>query len=188
MNDGSIVERELIRRLKRGDGAAAAGLVTSHGEALLRYLTTIVGNRPDAEDAFQETWVRVIDRIASFDGGLPFGPWLFRIARNQAFDLLRRRRMRTWLGGSRDDDASPPEPSACDRHPEELMARQLVGRLLQTMNATQRELLALRFAAELSYEEIAAVCRVPIGTIKSRLHRALDALAAAHRRLEGRTT
>jgi len=188
VSDGTNVERELIRRLKRGDGAAAAGLVTSYGEALLRYLTAIVGNRSDAEDAFQETWVRVIDRIASFDDGLPFGPWLFRVARNQAFDLLRRRRLRTWLGGSRDDDTPGPEPSACDRHPEELMARQLAGRLLQTMNATQRELLALRFAAGLSYEEIAAVCRVPIGTIKSRLHRALDTLATANRRLERRTT
>jgi RNA polymerase sigma-70 factor (ECF subfamily) len=158
------------------------------GDALMRYLASIVNHRQDAEDLFQGTWVRVAERIDRFDPGRPFGPWLFRLARNAAYDHLRRRRwLRPFESRRRSETGQPP---AEEQRPDprdfgqEVMSRDIVAKLLAGLDPGQREIVHLRFWAELSYEEIAELCAVPIGTVKSRLSRALARLGELNAQLE----
>ncbi len=88
-------ERQLISQLKKGDTDAAGALMDLHGEALMRYLYSIMGSRESAEDVFQDSWVKVMEKISLFDSSVSFRPWLFRVARNAAYDALRRKK-RWW--------------------------------------------------------------------------------------------
>jgi RNA polymerase sigma-70 factor (ECF subfamily) len=195
-------ECDAIGRLQAGDTAALAELLDRHGEALMHYLVSILGGRDAAEDAFQDTWVKVAQGIGGFDRRLPFGPWLFRIARNHAYD--RQRWTKRWgflplvgdgpVSGAEGGDAgaafgsgapaAAPNPAHRSSIPDRIAARDLVERVTPGLSPAFREVIELRFYADLSYDEIAEVCRVPIGTVKSRLRRALDHLAAAAARLE----
>ena len=156
-------------------------MMDRHGDQLLRYLTALVLRREEAEDLFQETWVRVMEQAESFDPARQFGPWLFRIARNLAFDRLRWRRRWRFLGVAIGEPAvagvTVPEPVLAATAEDRLISRQLVGKLLAGLDARSREVLWLRFWGGFAYEEIAAVCRVPMGTVKSRLARAMQRVA-----------
>jgi RNA polymerase sigma-70 factor (ECF subfamily) len=178
-------EQALIRALREGRHECVGELVDLHGEGLMRYLMSILGDRDSAEDVFQDTWVRVIRRIAGFRGDRPFAPWLFRIARNRAYDHLRWRRLRGLVRG-RDDaaDGAEPEIPTEDAFADRLASRDSAARVLAALSPRLREVLCLRFLHELSYQEIAGVCGVPVGTVKSRLARALERAAEARRALE----
>ncbi len=177
-----------IQDLKKGDHHAVIPLMDHYGEALMRYLVYILGNRDNAEDVFQETWVKVIEKIASFQQEFSFSPWLFRIARNAAYDQLRGRRKWWPLDWSRkpeDEDQPPVELEAPENFTAPIFRKEIVQKLVGNLTPEYREMLWLRFYQDLSYEEIAQHCRIPIGTVKSRLKRALDKVAAAYSKLEG---
>jgi RNA polymerase sigma factor (sigma-70 family) len=194
--------RECLRRVRQGDHAALGGLIDAYGEPLMRYLTSILRDPDRAADAFQDTWVRVIREAGRFDPARPFAPWLFRIARNRAYDELRRgwRRRVTRLvegwGGAGHGAAPPGTPVAAaagstweaptgDRTHDMVAAREIADRLLPLLDPDHREVICLRYYNDLGYEDMAAICGVPVGTIKSRLRRALDRLAALYAGLEG---
>ena len=178
-------ERDLLRRFREGQTAGLARLMERHGEALMHYLQSILRNRQDAEEAFQDTWVRVAEKAHRCDPDRPFAPWLFRIARNRAYDHLRRRRRWSLFSlerpgrGPRPDPGSDPEAAL-----ERLVARDLAARLLPRLEAPFREVIWLRFYREGSYEEIAEICGIAVGTVKSRLRRALDRLGILLERME----
>jgi len=177
-------ERNLVAQLRNGDCSGLGELIDMHGDNLLHYLIALLGDRTAAEDVFQDVWIRVIERIHRFRAGRPLAPWLFRVARNRAYDVLRRERLRS----PRLPVAAAPDPTAAlsseDRIDSRIAAGDLAAKLLGALPAKHREVLWLRFYAELSYDEIAAVCRVPLGTVKSRLRRALTNGAETCRRLE----
>jgi RNA polymerase sigma-70 factor (ECF subfamily) len=172
-------ERQLISQLKQGITDAAGALMDLHGEALMRYLYSIVGTRDAAEDVFQDSWVRVMEKIGMFHSEMSFRPWLFRIARNVAYDSMRRKR-RWW---SLDSGQSPEAGERLMEIPDstdfgrQVVAQETVKRLLGLLAPEYREVLCLRFFQDHSYEEIAELCRLPLGTVKSRLKRGLDYLA-----------
>jgi len=174
-------ERQLICELKRGNTNAAGALMDIHGEALMRYLYSILGSRDSAEDVFQDSWVKVMEKIRLFDTEMSFRPWLFRIARNVAYDSLRRKK-RWWsidTGQSVEPGGHPVElPDPAD-FGSRVIAQETVTRLLESLQPAYREVLYLRFFEDQSYEEIAALCRLPLGTVKSRLKRGLDSLAGS---------
>jgi RNA polymerase sigma-70 factor (ECF subfamily) len=175
----AVGERELILQLKQGRTGAAGELMDHYGESLMRFLYSILGSREAAEDAFQESWVKVMERIGQFQDELDFGPWLFRIARNTAYDSLRKKR-RWWsldTGAAGDSENRPMEIADPADFSGEVVTRQTVRRLLELLSPAFREVLFLRFFHDLAYEEIAELCGVPLGTVKSRLKRGLDYLA-----------
>ena len=176
----ALDERQLILQMKQGQLDAAGGLMDLHGESLMRYIHSILGSREAAEDAFQESWVKVMEKIDGFDNEMSFAPWLFRIARNAAYDALRRKR-RWWpINTTR----QAPESNELDKQVadptdfgHQVEARETIGRLLKSLPPDFREVLFLRFFKDQSYEEIAEYCHLPLGTVKSRLKRGLDYLA-----------
>ncbi len=176
-----------IQDLKRGDRHSIIPLMDHYGEALMRYLVYLLGNRDNAEDVFQETWVKVIEKIGGFRGELSFSPWLFRIARNAAYDQLRGKRKWWSLEWSRkpeEEDQPALELESPENFSAQVFCRDMVQKLMRGLSPEYREMIWLRFYQDLSYEEIAQLCRIPIGTVKSRLKRALDRVAAAYAKLE----
>ena len=175
------LERQVLEELRAGNRRNLGLLLDRYGEELMGYLTAILGRRESAEDSFQETWIKVMDRIHRFKPGSAFAPWLFRIGRNCAYDRLRRRSRWRWAG------LAPSEPDKPEREiaapvdvVRKVVARGTAEALLARLDPAQREMLWMRFYQELSYEEIANLCGMPVGTVKSRVSRALSRLAAIH--------
>jgi RNA polymerase sigma-70 factor, ECF subfamily len=179
------MEREtgaLARGLRRRDPDLLDRLIEQYHYRLFRYLLYLTGSREAAEDLFQETWVRVIDRGHQYNSKFKFETWLFSIARNLVIDFHRRKTRE-----SSDAFVEPgkgqqmPEPAAPDSlSPAELAAAHeesdRVAAALACLSAAYREVLVLRFQEELSLEEIAAVVAAPLSTVKSRLYRGLTEL------------
>lgn len=168
-----------VARLRRGDLDALATLVQRYQHRLYRYLLRLVRQPAEAEDLFQQTWLRVASQIRRFDPRRNFDAWLFTLARNLAIDHLRRIRPESldeW--DSRDFAATPPAlrdsaPPAVDV----MIARErseLVAAAVQKLPAIYSEVLSLRFEEEMKLEEIAEVLNAPLSTIKSRLRRGLE--------------
>ena len=168
-------DRDDAARLRRGDTAGLAGLLSRHQDRLFRYLLRLVGDEAVAEDAFQQTWLKVTERIGSYDRSRPFAPWLFTVARNLALDHLRQRQPE-----SLEDVAEPDAPGGPDADPlAHAVARQRGARLADAvagMAPLDREVLSLRFEEDLDLPELAATLGVPVPTAKARLYRALARL------------
>jgi RNA polymerase sigma-70 factor (ECF subfamily) len=150
---------------------------------LYRYLLRLVRQPATAEDLFQQTWLRVIERIQSYNPQHSFEGWLFALAHNLAIDFLRRYQPESLddplpSGDSRAETISGTGPGAL----EQLLARERAGWMadcVAELPLVFREVLTLRFEEEMRLEEIAAVLRLPLGTVKTRLHRALKHLRRA---------
>jgi RNA polymerase sigma-70 factor (ECF subfamily) len=176
---GESEPRRIARALRRRDTELIARLVAQYHYRLLRYLVYLTGRREQAEDLVQETWVRVLERADLYDGRSRFEPWLFSIARNLAFDHLRRR---DFSGPDAARELAAPEldsPFVAAARSEDA-AR--IATALGALEPIYREALLLRFQEELSLEEIAQVAGAPLTTVSSRIYRGLALLRS---RLEG---
>jgi RNA polymerase sigma-70 factor (ECF subfamily) len=162
-------------RLRRGDTDGLTGLMQRHQDRLFRYLLRLTGNEPMAEDVFQQTWVKVAERISRYDGGRPFAPWLFAVARNLALDELRRLRPES-LEETAEPLASPDNWSDPHARAEAWQRSERLAGLVAALSALDREVLALRFEVQLELPEIAATLGVPLPTAKARLYRAMARL------------
>jgi RNA polymerase sigma-70 factor (ECF subfamily) len=150
---------------------------------LYRYLLRMVRQPAEAEDLFQQTWLRVAEKIHNYDQNRNFDAWLFTLARNLAIDHLRRLRPESLdepVGDHAGGESAAArlvsrETPALDR----VLARERTSRLadaMETLPVIQREVLTLRFEEELKLEEIAEILGAPLSTVKTRLRRALDRL------------
>ncbi len=171
---------EIATRLKRKDSAQVEELIELYQHRLLRYLVFLTGNRDLAQDLFQETWLRVLERGAQYNGRARFDTWLFTIARNLMLDNARKRVLKsldepTTADGFQTMEIPSGEPSPF----ENFLSRENSARVSQALlqlNTVYREVLVLRFHEELSLEEISSVTRAPLSTVKSRLYRGMAAL------------
>ena len=172
---------EIARGLRRRDPDLLDHLIEKYQHRLLRYLLYLTGRREMAEDFFQETWIRVLERGSQYDGRHEFSTWLFTIARNLVIDDLRRKRPAS-LDSLLDVDGAAPfdlpatgQPSAFDATVQREQNEQISAGM-QHISAEYRESLLLRFQEGMSLEEIATVTGAPLGTVKSRIYRSLTAL------------
>ena len=141
-------------------------LYEEHGGALLRYLRGLTGRAETAEDLLQDTFVQAMRGLDRVGEARSPRAWLFAIARHLGLNALRRRRPTVPLSESL--VAAP----AVDADPRQ----EQVKRAIADLPGIQREALSLRLAHELSYEEIAEVLGIPVGTVRSRLHHAVRKL------------
>jgi RNA polymerase sigma-70 factor (ECF subfamily) len=162
----------IARGLRRKDLAVVRDLVERYQYRLVRYLIFLTARRELAEDWAQETWVRVLERAAQYDGRSRFEAWLFAIARNLAIDDLRRRES-VGLDAVSDEPVDPGSPFAAAARNEDA-ARLAAG--LGALEPIYREALLLRFHEELSLEEIGRVVGAPVQTVASRIRRGLERL------------
>jgi len=176
--------QRLAAALRRRDPEVLDRLIEQYQQRLYRYLLFLTGNAALAEDLFQETWVRVLERGHQYNAKNRFESWLFTIARNLVIDVSRRKKI-----ASLDDMGDPDSAQSYDPPDDRgqsalqmLVAREnekAVQFSLLKIAPYYREVLLLRFHEELPLEEIATVLATPISTVKSRLYRGLEALKAA---------
>jgi RNA polymerase sigma-70 factor (ECF subfamily) len=171
-------DEELVRRWLAGDGAAFAELVRRHERRTYNLALRIVGREEDARDATQEAFLSALRKLPSFRGESAFSTWLHRVTVNACFDLLRRRaRAPLRAGDDRDEPAAgrPPLPDHADAVATAVDVRAALLRVPEEFRAV----LVLHDVQDLPYEEIAEILGLPVGTVKSRLHRARVALGRA---------
>jgi RNA polymerase sigma-70 factor (ECF subfamily) len=181
-----LIEVEtLVERCRAGDALAWEALVRGcqarvHGVAL-HYLR----NSEEARDVAQDVFVRVYENLDAFDGA-EFLPWILRVARNACIDRLRRIKARPPLHDVPVEDG--PELAADAESPEERSGRQerrrLLHRALEGLSEKHREILLLKEIQGLTLEEIGGLLGLPVGTLKSRSHRARLELAERVRELD----
>ncbi len=162
----------LIRAIAGGDSAALDELYNRHGRALLSYLYAFLGNHHTAEEVLQDVMLAVWEHADRFRGESKVRTWLLAIARNRALNTRRRASpnivpLDENVFGS---DTSPLEK--VERHNQQKILRDAISRLPQQ----HREILVLVFYHQLSGAEVAEVLEISPGTVKSRLHRAKEAL------------
>jgi RNA polymerase sigma-70 factor, ECF subfamily len=171
-----------IALLKKGDPDTISELIGRYQHRLYRFLLRMAQDPATAEDLFQQTWIRLMEKIGSYDARRNFEAWLFAIARNLAIDYLRRRR------GISLDEVDDSGQAMVNRltaggrdaleHLLEVERGVLLAAAIAKLPAIHREVLTLRFEEEMKLEQIAEVAAIPISTVKSRLHRALESLRA----------
>jgi RNA polymerase sigma factor (sigma-70 family) len=166
----------LVVRCQLGEHAAFEELIARWHTPLWKYLRRLAGEDEAAADCVQEVWLRVWRGIARLRDGGRLRPWLFGIARRVAMDRLRAKYAGAWTVSV--DIADVPEPSAAAPQAEADDDLELVHEELARMPFVEREVLVLFYLKELTLGELADVLAVPIGTIKSRLHRARVMLRA----------
>ena len=164
--------KALAAALRRRDPGVLDALIAQYQFRLFRYLLYLTGARETAEDIFQETWIRVLDRGHLYDGRARFETWLFAIARHLVIDLQRKKKPEP-LADLADPALDAPSPL------DLFAARERSANVQAAMDrlpAVFREVLLLRFQEELGLEEIGAITGAPLSTVKSRLYRGLDSL------------
>jgi len=174
---------ELLERIRRGDADAFEQVAREHAPRLFRLALRLTGRRDAAEDLVQETLVRTLPALRRFKGEARLSTYLVRALTNQWKNRLRsksRSRLVDWFRGRRgsgDDDegAEPDPPDSAPSALERLESRELaeeVRRRVEQLEPHRRLALLLREVEEMSYEQIAEMTDVPVGTVRSRIARA----------------
>lgn len=161
-------DAELIQCIVDGDATAADLLVDRYQQMLFSFLCRLSTNQADAEDIFQEVWLRVIRYCRSFQKDKKFKSWLFQIAVNCTRDYFSQRRTTMPML----EDIATEQPHDWKRLEDRELARTILGKV----PLPQREVLLLRYFHDMKEKEIAVVLNIPIGTVKSRLHNILHYL------------
>lgn len=181
-------EADLIERARHGDVAAFESLVRAHQDVAFRTAWVASGGADDADDAAQEAFMKAYAALSRFRAGAPFRPWLLTIVANEARNRRRSAGRRAAL------TLRAPDPSGGEADigsPEVLvLARERRASLLDAVEglpAPDREVISYRYLLQLTEAETAAALGIPVGTVKSRLSRALDRLRVAVTTQEARS-
>lgn len=168
---GDPTDIELVARARQGEDDAFAELVRRHERLVYNLAYRMLGRAEDARDAAQDAFVSCYRNLRRFRGEAAFGTWLHRIAVNACYDILRKRRQEPV-----ELDEGLGEAAAPGDHAERTSDAVDVQRALSRVPAEFRAVMILHDVQGLPYEDIAAALEIPVGTVKSRLHRGRVAL------------
>jgi RNA polymerase sigma-70 factor (ECF subfamily) len=175
-----LYQRVLVLRCQTGDEAAFTEIVARYSPRLRVYLRQMLGSSGGrdahaADDALQDVWLDVLRGIGRLEDAGAFATWLYRIARDRAYRILRRRGIVRMTPMEDAAEVATPDASADDAALNGEAAA-IVHASLDRLPHDQREVLLLRFVEEMSYEQIADAVGCGVGTVRSRLHYAKRAL------------
>lgn len=178
-------DEDLVAAILRrpSDPAPFGELVTRYQGRLVNYIARILRDDEEAKDLAQEVFVKVYGALDRFDPRYRFSTWLFRVAQNAAIDTLRKRRLKLVSihreseegGGDWEIEGDSPTPYATARNIERGAA---IRQAIDELPTEYRELISMRHYAELSYDEIAEMKGMPLGTVKNKLFRGRQMLKA----------
>jgi len=173
----AISDAECVRRLLQGEAEAFETLVRRHQKAIFNLVYRMLGDYDEAAEVSQETFLSAYRSIGQFRGDANFSTWLYRIAINHA--STRRRGLAKWQQRTVPLETTEPvseqELDPADAA-EQKEIQQLVQKALNGLEASDAMIILLKDLQDVPYEEVARVLDVPVGTVKSRLHRARKAL------------
>jgi RNA polymerase sigma-70 factor, ECF subfamily len=164
-----VEDRDLVLKARKGNLDAFNVLVSRWEKRVFNYLLRIVADRQDSEDLSQEVFLKAYQNLKRLDDTGRFAPWLFRIAHNEAFSLLRKRKPEAGRGP---ETAEPV--SGGTLFPRELALA--VEAALARLPAEQKEAVILKVYQGFKFEEMADILECPVSTVKSRLYTGLDRL------------
>lgn len=177
-------DADTVQVVLQGDKDSYALLVSAYGESIINYLARMTGNRYEAEELAQETFVRAYFALHSYKPQFKFSTWLFKIATNLCINYLKKRQRLVHVDDFQDEDGqsawvmpdtrSYSDPAAAV---EQLELQQQIQQGINQLAPAYRTVVILRHVHGLSYQEIAEVTELPIGTVKSRLGRGRSKLA-----------
>ena len=190
---GTLPDADVVRLAQQGREPAFRELVRRYERPVFSLVYRMVRDREAAEDLAQDTFIKVLNHIDRYSPEFKFSSWLFKIANNVAIDHLRRRRLDTVSIDGAPDATSASEVEAStiqlaseqESPLEELASRELgsaIERAIGALRPQYRACIMLRHVEGRSYEEIAATLDLPLGTVKTYIHRARHELRRA---LEG---
>ena len=165
----AVEDADLIQRVRKGDVEAFNHLVSLWEKRVFNYLLRLTGSPDDSLDLSQDVFLKAYQNIRKLDDTARFGPWLFRIAHNEAYSHFRKRR----------PEADRDDAERMEREPARTVAPELtlaVTSALDRLSPEQREAVVLKVYQGFKFEEMAEILAIPVSTIKSRLYTALDLL------------
>lgn len=172
----SADDRRLITECLKGHPLAFAELIRRHQDRLYNTVYRLLDNEEDAKDVVQETFIHAFQGLDGFKGDAQFSTWLHRIAINAAYSLKRKQRVVLSIETGRDegpvDPADPSEFARPDHALEQAEQHRRLQDALNRLSPEHRAVLVLKDIEEEKYDTIAEMLGVPIGTVRSRLHRA----------------
>jgi len=162
-------DSELVARTLRGDGRAFRDLVERYHAMAYAAVRGVLGDRDEVEDVMQIVYLKAYQGLASFRGDARFSTWLYQIARREALDVSSKRR----IDAADIDTVEIPAPAhqAPDVATSEASHREWIRGALGELDEMYRTAIELRYMAEKSYEEIAELMGIPVGTAKTYVHR-----------------
>lgn len=178
-------DRALVTRILEGDRDRFTELVKRYEKRVINYVYRITHRYEEAHDLAQEIFVKVYLALDRYDPKYQFSTWLFRIAQNAAIDVLRKKSIQEVPLAKPSDDEAPRDREFADGGVSPYRAlknKQLsvaIDDAVRNLPSDYRELIRLRHFAELSYEEIASMKKLPLGTVKNKLFRARNLLKDA---------
>ncbi len=177
-------DEELVAAILDGEVALYTDLVQRYQGRLVNYLNRFLFNVDESQELSQEVFLKVYRALDRYNPRYRFSTWLFRVAKNAAIDLLRKRRLklvpmqRVGVYGETREREFPSEERDPYRVLRNLERRDAIGAAIDTLTDEYRELIQLRHFAEMTYEEIAEFKGMPLGTVKNKLFRGRRALKA----------
>ena len=164
-----VEDRDLVVQSRRGDVEAYNRLVSRWDKRLYNYLLKLAGNPEDALDLSQDVFLKAYQSLRKLEDPSRFAPWLFRIAHNEAYSLLRKRKPETEVV-----DQPPPSMPGSRMLPVETSLA--VTSALERLSEDQREAVVLKIYQGFKFEEMSEILGCPVSTVKSRVYTALDLL------------
>lgn len=176
----------LVRHAAGGDEQAFKELVGKYERALYFHILRMIRDKEQVEDLVQETFVKAFDNLNSYSTNYAFSTWLYRIATNHTIDYLRKKKLQTLSIDepvkTRDGDMQmqlPDESSGADRGIMRRQRRQMVREAIEELPQKYRKVIQMRHMEEKTYQEIAEILELPLGTIKAHIFRARELLYKA---------
>jgi RNA polymerase sigma-70 factor (ECF subfamily) len=165
----AVEDADLILKTRKGDVEAYNLLISRWEKRVFNYLLRIVANREDAFDLSQDVFLKAYQNIRKLEDTSRFGPWLYRIAHNEAYSMFRKRKPEV-------PESELPERATGHAFPMEMSLA--VTAALDRLSPDQKETVLLKVYQGFKFEEIAEIVSAPVSTVKSRLYTALDLLKA----------
>ena len=176
-----VADSELVRSAIAGRESGFEELVRRYQRPIAAYVYRMVGDYDSALDLTQEVFIKVYNSLSRYRSEFKFSTWIYKIAHNAAIDHLRRHAVREHsltigIDGERREILIESRRLTPEQESERKERRSEIESVVQTLPAAYRELIALRHSHDLSYDEIAEVTGLPLGTVKNRLFRAREAM------------
>jgi len=176
LDQASLDDADIVRLARQGDEAAWGTLLRAYQTPVFRLAYLLLGSADEAEDVTQETFIRAYRSLGRFDSARPLRPWLFKIAANLAYNQRRSMgRYLAALGRLFQSEGGSFEVAAEDQGNTRQEAEDL-WRAVRTLGKKDQQIIYLRYFLDLSVDETAEAMGLVQGTVKSRLHRALNRL------------
>ncbi|WP_077210514.1 RNA polymerase sigma factor SigW [Bacillus dakarensis] len=175
--------KKRIKQVLKGDQDAYAEIVEIFKDKIFQLCYRMLGNRHEAEDMAQEAFIRAYVNITSFNINLKFSTWLYRIATNLCIDRIRKKKPDFYLDaevagtdGLTMYSQVPAETTLPEEEVESIELQDTIQREISKLPEKYRTVIVLKYIEELSLNEISEILDMPLGTVKTRIHRGREAL------------